>query len=244
MSSRLGDLYQCAYGLVAGKHPYQRLWHFQWLPIKDLRRDLRRILPRLTGDVLDVGCGQQPYRAWMRSDIRYRGADLIGTDAVADIWLDPRAEWPISSASVDAIVCTQVLEHVYDADLVLSEMARVLRPGGTLILSVPFIYSAHGLPHDYRRLSKEGVVALLAPLFDVIEIKEQGGVGSSIGTLLLNWLDHMMSGTFPRRMIKGLMLPLWIPFCAVVNIIGAVVDWLDTTRAFYGNVFAVAHRRL
>jgi hypothetical protein len=58
-------IYRATYDTLCGRHPWERHWHFQWLAATDLRRELRRTLPKLSGRVLDVGCGQKPYTVWM-----------------------------------------------------------------------------------------------------------------------------------------------------------------------------------
>lgn len=241
--SALARLYHKIYDALCGRHPRQRPWHFQWLAIKDLHRALRRVLPDVSGRVLDVGCGQQPYRAWMPSGLDYVGLDVEGTASRADIRIRSGMPWPLADASFDTVLCTQVLEHVADLDHVMGEIARVLKPGGALIVSVPFAYNQHDWPHDYRRLSVPGTQALLDRDFIILELAGLGGVGSTAGILLLNWVDLALSGTLPKRLVKGLALPLWIVLSGMINLAGWMLDTVDRTGAFYGNVFAVARRR-
>jgi SAM-dependent methyltransferase len=238
----LGEAYHRVYDFICGRHPFQRPWHFQWLTARGLHRALRRVLPTLRGAIVDVGCGHRPYRGWLDSEARYVGLDVEGSQADPDILVAAGAPWPLESASVDAIVCTQVIEHVADLDHMLGEIRRILRPGGTLIASVPFAYNEHGAPHDYRRVSVHGMRRLLAQGFEVVELSPIGAIGSTTGQFFLNWLNTALGGSPGLRLVKGLFLPMFVALSGAVNAIAVGLDHLDRTAAFYANVLAVARR--
>lgn len=128
--------------------------------------DLKMLLPACRGTVLDVGCGAQPYRQLLPSGACYLGIDTInaqahfGYDMPDTLYFDgPR--WPVADASVDTVIATETLEHVPDPEVFLSEARRALRPGGTLILTVPFSARWHYVPHDYWRFTPSGLKQLL-----------------------------------------------------------------------------------
>ena len=112
--------------------------------------------------VLDAGAGDAPYRdLFAHTDYKTtdwtesphpgaRSADIIASlDAL-----------PIADASFDVVLCTQVLEHVPDPGAVLSELRRVLRDGGELWLTVPFVGELHEEPHDHYRYTSYGLRGL------------------------------------------------------------------------------------
>src|SRR5438034_4402095 len=107
----LAGLYEAFYGLLCGRHPSLRPWHFQWLGAKDLYRELRRRLPELEGAILDVGCGDKPYEKWAARAVRYVGID-VSLDTKADFVVQPGDTWPFEASAFDAVLATQVLEHV------------------------------------------------------------------------------------------------------------------------------------
>jgi SAM-dependent methyltransferase len=148
---------------------------------------------------------------------------------------------PFEDESFDAVVCTQLLEHARSPDEVVAELRRVLRRGGRFVVTVPFTYNVHGAPHDYRRWSTHGLRELLADL-EVTDARPQGGIGSSAGILVLNWLDIMLRASPARTLAMLIGLPAWLAFCGAVNAAGALLDRLDRTAAFYGNVIATGYR--
>jgi SAM-dependent methyltransferase len=113
--------------------------------------------------VLDVGAGDAPYAElfahteyvtldWESSP--HEGARAASVSASADAI-------PLPDASFDVIVLTQVLEHVRAPADVMIEIARVLRPGGRLFATVPFVWELHEEPHDYWRFTRYALGALL-----------------------------------------------------------------------------------
>ncbi|HAA32547.1 MAG TPA: hypothetical protein DCE56_38645 [Cyanobacteria bacterium UBA8553] len=241
--SLLSKIYFNIYNKICGTHPNIYFWHFQWLAVKDIYSDLKQILPTIEGRILDVGCGDKPYSTWFNLEkVEYIGLDVYPA-AQVDIVIESEQHWPIENSCFDAILCTQVLEHTVDISKTLSEMNRVLKDGGLAIITVPFIYNQHDIPDDYRRFSIYGINNLLKNEYEIIDLKTQGGVGSTIGILLLNWIEIQMNTYKISRLLKGSLLPIWIVFCVVINTIGWVIDGVDKTQAFYSNTWVVAKKR-
>jgi SAM-dependent methyltransferase len=132
-----------------------------------LWRDLSRVLATVRGTLVDVGCGAQPYRRLLPS-----GADYIGLDterahadfgyAMPDVRLiADDGRWPVEDASADVVLATETLEHVVDPPAFLAEAHRCLRPGGRLVLTVPFAARWHYIPNDYWRFTPSALRILL-----------------------------------------------------------------------------------
>lgn len=232
-------LYHRIYDFICGTHPDLRPWHFQWLSGSILYASLRQTLRSLEGDVLDVGCGSKPYEPWIPRATRYVGIDVQRGPRV-DAVIEPGQPWPVKDQEFDVVLCTQVLEHVPNGDLLLAEVARVLKPGGTAIVTVPFIYGEHDRPHDYWRFSIEGGRRAVGRHLQVIEMIPQGGVGSSLGAMLLAWIERTMTRRGSGTAILIALLPLWVSVSAGINFIGWLLDRLDRTNAYYGNILVIA----
>lgn len=119
--------------------------------------------PQLSGRLLDVGCGTKPYEK-LFSVTNYIGLDIDSETTrkrgIADILYDGN-RIPFVDGDFDSILCNQVLEHVFNPDDFLGEISRVLKPGGKLLLTVPFVWDEHEQPYDFARYSSFGLQALL-----------------------------------------------------------------------------------
>src|SRR5207245_449865 len=113
--------------------------------------------------VADIGAGSAPYRELFseftyltidRADSLHRDASDFDIIASADAV-------PLDDDYLDAIVCTQVLEHLADPAAALREFNRLLRPGGQLLLTAPLVWEEHEVPYDFFRYTRSGLEHLL-----------------------------------------------------------------------------------
>lgn len=151
-----------------------RVMRFFDLQAGTIWADLARELPRVTGTVVDVGCGLQPFRRLFGEGVKYIGIDYAGTrrhfslDAPDTIYYSGD-HFPLEAGTADFILCTETLEHVLDVRVFLSEIVRCLKPGGRVLLTVPFAARWHFIPYDYWRPTPSAIDHLLrsAGLTDV-----------------------------------------------------------------------------
>jgi SAM-dependent methyltransferase len=113
--------------------------------------------------VLDAGAGEAPYRP-LFSHCDYVTQDWPASPHIGHAPPDVLAdlhELPLADAVFDCVVCTEVLEHVGDPARVLAELRRVLRPGGRLLLTTPFVLELHEEPFDFYRYTSHGLRRLV-----------------------------------------------------------------------------------
>jgi len=137
--------------------------------------------------VLDVGAGKAPYRE-LFAHCDYRTTDWEHSVHGLDVdFIAPADALPLEDEAVDAVLLTQVLEHVSDPSAVLSETARVLRGGGGAFLSVPFVWELHELPFDFWRFTPSSLEQLLtgAGFVDTV-IEPRNDCFTTIAQLLRN----------------------------------------------------------
>lgn len=154
--------------------------HPLWLVRDGLRRGVIKHKGYVVGRLLDLGCGWKPYAPLFTSHVTMHvGVDLPTSrsgSTVVDVYASGRA-LPFRAGAFDAVLCTEVLEHVPEPNQVLAEVARVLRPGGSLVLTVPWLWAAHEIPHDYYRYTEFGLRHLLtANGFTVEAIEKTTGL--------------------------------------------------------------------
>lgn len=133
-----------------------------FLAHRALRKEIQRMAADASGLVLDVGCGTAPYRQLFDRTCYYVGIEVASRSRFgsaklgANIFYDGQS-LPLRDACVDNVLCSQVLEHVFDPLTFLAELHRVLRPGGRLMLTVPFVWDEHEQPYDFARYSSYGL---------------------------------------------------------------------------------------
>lgn len=136
------------------------------IPRREIARFVREFAVGLPSGarVLDAGAGAAPY-AELFAHCAYRTQDWPGSlhlqGRVPDLVGDLHGPLPVEAESFDAVLCTEVLEHVRDPAAVLRELHRILAPGGVLGITVPFVALLHEEPHDHQRLTNHGLVGLL-----------------------------------------------------------------------------------
>ena len=192
--------------------------------------DLVVLLPRSRGMVLDVGCGAQPYRHLLSPEAIYRAIDYTGADrhfgySMPDTTYYQGERWPVADASVDVVLCTETLEHVSEPAVFLAEAVRCLKPGGRLILTVPFAARWHYIPHDYWRFTPSGLKRLLSVAgFEQVAVYARGNALTvacyKVMALLLPLLMPQRKGLSRRLLLLAcgvVVLPMVVALAAIGN---------------------------
>lgn len=112
-----------------------------------------------SGHLVDLGCGNVPFYGWYRDKVSevvcvdwehtVRGTSHL--DHVAD--LNGQLDF-LASDTFDTVLCTDVLEHIHAPEVLFGEIVRMTRPGGHIIVAVPFLYWIHEAPHDHHRYTE------------------------------------------------------------------------------------------
>ena len=189
------------------------------------------------GICLDIGSGHAPFKqklATIASRVICMDVeDRIGrTDIIADVQNMPDME----DASIDTVLCSQVLEHVPRPWDALSEIHRVLKQGGKAILSVPHLSSIHEAPHDYFRYTEFGLASMLrAQGFEILELHRAGGLVSFLGHyVMLVGLSLLASIPVVLRVSQ------WINYSVMVRALAAVDYFVGLRSVFPCNYVVVA----
>ena len=185
------------------------------------------------GRLIDLGCGSASYKEvfeghvsdYFRFDYpatkRSMGYGEVNIDIAGDV-----CAIPIKANCMDSALLLDVLEHVFEVEEVLQGISRILSPGGTLLLTTPFIYPVHGKPYDFHRFSFYALENHLAKYnLKIVEPVVMGGYGTVLATLINLFVFRAFWG--PRKLlhIAGLLLrPLLLLLFVFINCIGYVLD--------------------
>ena len=213
---------------------------YNWYANDALARDVGQLARDLSGSVvIDVGCGQSPYRDLVEHFQRYVGLDAPGhpdSGERPDV-LGDAGDLPFRSASADLVLCTEVIEHVTDPVRVLFEAHRVLRPGGSLILSAPFTWHVHDEPHDYWRFTEFGLRVLCERAgFRVDTVRATNRFSGALLQSRAYWLN-VVTGRFPRP-LRWLVRPL----AGLLQLAAVVSEPLDRNPRMASNYVTLARK--
>ncbi len=148
-----------------------------------IETELRPLIDRYArGVILDAGAGRLAWRSLLRPhSTAYIATDYATAHPELSFCADLQGRLPLRNACVDTIFCCSVMEHTPEPWLILPEFARVLRPGGRVILSVPFLYFLHGAPHDYFRFTLYGAMRLAREAgLRIVERRTAGGLAHTV----------------------------------------------------------------
>lgn len=232
-----------------------------WLDWKHLRESVEALVPHATGNLLDVGVSEGPYREIFAHQIsQYVGLEYPQAilDKQPEMWevqnlnqlvqvFGDGAHLPFRTASVDTVLSTEVLEHVPKPSLLVDEMARVLKPGGRLLITVPFIQPLHELPSDYFRFTPSSLKAFAESAgLEVESITPRGNFASANGAMLSQWLTRSVGAS--RRLSDGsVVLSPWrsillLPLTAIIQVLFHLASKLTNDQAVCQGYALVARR--
>jgi SAM-dependent methyltransferase len=210
----------------------------------------------LSGLVLDIGAGTGLGGRFIDSRrARYIPTDLpSGRDGFdAHITRQGRRpeivcsgyRLPFKASSLDCVMAHSLLEHVNDPCAILVEAWRVLVPGGSLVVSVPFCFPVHGAPDDFRRWTPQGLKREITSVgFDVCDARP---IGTAVDSLALNFnflLRYQLpSSSRSLYSLLSIALPLVLLLHVIVNLLAVLLGPLDRSSALPLGVAVAARKR-
>jgi len=173
---------------------------------------LERRAAALDGLVVEVGAKRRPrgrfrppldsVRRWVRLDLDPRERP----DVVGDV-----QALPVRYASVDAVVCVEVLQYVGTPEAAMRELARVLARDGALVLAVPFLHRADG-PADRHRFTETRVRELIEGVgLRIVDVEAQGHLFTTIANQLRQGVAHVRA-----RPLRWLLAAFVVPLTALL----------------------------
>jgi SAM-dependent methyltransferase len=183
---------------------------------RSILKAIEKTMPEFNGELLDIGCGKMPYKDYILKNSTVH--NYVGLDIEAAIIYDetirPDLIWdgitmPCDTNSFDCALGTEVLEHCPYPDIVLSEVYRVLKPGGVFIFTVPFLWNLHEVPNDEYRYTPFSLGRHLHEVgFTSIELFPTGGWHASLAQMLGLWVMRAPISIRGRQILRKVLKPL------------------------------------
>jgi SAM-dependent methyltransferase len=187
---------------------------------KGLLENIQDLAPNIKGKTLDIGCGSKPYEKIFQAS-EYIGLEIDSPEnrkgKKADYFYQGDI-FPFPDDSFDSIVTNEVFEHIFNPENFLSEIHRVLKQDGILLMTVPFVWDEHEQPYDYARYSSFGIKFLLEKHgFKIIEHRKSM---NDIRTIFQLTNAYLYKVTSPKTWSSNLLVSLFLmsPF----NILGEI----------------------
>ena len=190
---------------------------------------LEKWLPQMKGIGCNFGAGASDWSSLIPAQAKMWRMDIDLAEGKKAEFLGDIRQAGVRTESLDWILCSEVAEHVFDFKSAFEEIRRSLKPGGKLILTVPFSVPLHGEPHDYWRFTAHSLRALASETgFKVIDLEAVGNFRAFYWqTLALEY--HRRFAWVPeglpsfKRLILQLIqtsVPMFLAFCYAMASVG------------------------
>jgi ubiquinone/menaquinone biosynthesis C-methylase UbiE len=206
---------------------------------KSIKNSIIKYNNYLSGSLLDFGCGTKPYKNLFLNVDSYIGVDyqIKGREEsqkTVDFFYDGKTI-PFKDQEFDSILSTEVLEHVFNIEEILSELNRVLKINGQAIITTPFMWEEHEMPYDFARYTPPALEYLYQKHgFEIIHKHKTGNQIEVIFQFAINYFKN----TIPKFALKQLLL---VPFIFVFNTLGVTFSFVlpSDKTAYFNNVFVL-----
>lgn len=133
---------------------------------RKLYLSIRELAPTFQGKLLDFGAGAAPYRTLFQNVEIYNTVDIETSgheseNKVSEYYYDGHT-LPFPDASFDTVFASEVFEHIFNLPEILRDLHRVLKPGGQMLVTVPFAWEEHEIPFDFARYTSFGLEHVLS----------------------------------------------------------------------------------
>ncbi len=201
--------------------------HPQFLILKDINNAIKIAASKRSTVVVDLGAGDQRYKNKIEeNNNKYIPVDLkkpINKDVSDHIVADISKKIPLKNSFADTVTLFQVLQYIADPKKTFKEIYRILKKGGRVIATSPFMYPIHDKPHDRIRHTKENLIVLFKESgFRNIKIVSNNSfiafLGLSINIYMIRLIYQLIARHHVHKIFGVSFLPLVIILCVLINI--------------------------
>lgn len=189
----------------------------------------------MRGKLLDFGCGSKPYQTlfetteYIGTDIEVSGHDHINEDI--DVYYDGKT-LPFDNETFDSVFSSEVFEHIFNLPEILDELYRVLKPGGHMLVTVPFVWDEHEVPYDFARYTSFGLRHIFRE--KGFEIEANKKTTDYVSTVFQMWAAYVYQHVFPKnKIIRIALTPILVMPITLLGLLFSAI--LPTNRNFFHN---------
>lgn len=189
---------------------------YNWLLYDQADKYLQEYTPHYKGVLLDMGCADAPYKDFfLKYADKYIGIDWTNSlhETTVDIISDLNNKIELEDEYADTIIALNVLEHLNEPQVFINECYRLLKPGSSIVLHIPFQWWIHEAPHDYFRYTPYGLKYLLEKAgFQNIHVQPTSGFFTML-FLKINYFSLRLTKGSPLKkknndlIIKTILVP-------------------------------------
>jgi SAM-dependent methyltransferase len=227
---------------VTARHREELFFNrWKFYPAKTLEHGAFRTIgaPALDGIILDIGGGLGPYREYLSAS-RYISMEI--NPSLRPHIVGSASELPVRTNAIDSALCNEVLEHLPEPAAAVREIYRVLRPGGRVYVTVPFLWCLHYEPHDYYRFTGHALRNMLETEgFTILRLEPVGRVFSYLATRLAEkWFTFARKFFFflPKRERAYASFPFIAPVTWILYALARLLDLTNRRDVFFFAVLA------
>jgi SAM-dependent methyltransferase len=173
-----------------------------WFIRRSLLKKVQEYAPKLSGRLLDFGCGSKPYESLFTNVSEYTGLDFEGEghshlNEQVDVFYDGK-KIPFGDGSFDSVFSSEVIEHIFNIDEMLPEINRVMKKGGQILITCPFVWNEHEVPVDFARYTQFALKHLLEKNgFTILKIDKSGDFTSTTYQMRMVYVSQHFIPSIP-----------------------------------------------
>lgn len=232
---------------LLGRHPFNTIFNYNWVNVHPMIRTFRKLQPLFKGRIADLGAGSSPYYDIIAGQAElYVAMDYIDSFSQQEMRRIERVAGtieaiPLADVSIDTVFCSQVLCQTHNPKKALIEIARILRPKGYAIISVPHISPLHSEPNDLYRFTPYGMSQLIESTeLRIHNIYTQGQLFASFAlSFAMNLILEPINCGHPMRIVSRRKLAC-APLIAFCNTLAFILDAVLPFNRTPVNIIAIA----
>lgn len=223
-------------------HPFYFIRNQLW-------RKIQKHSLSLYGDMLDFGCGAKPYKELFLHCKSYVGVDYEGAghnhnNEEIDFFYDGKS-LPFADKKFDCVFASEVFEHLFNLSEILQELNRVMKNGGKLLITCPFVWPEHEKPFDYARYTLFALTDILELNgFRVLKTDKSGNFFMAVHQLNIVYVYQHVCAKFSLNnrvpVLATIARKILIPVMNIGGIVGNAI--LPENKEFYLNNIVLAEK--